>query len=113
MVRNEGADTLGDEKPVEAPEATSAPPPEAPRKKQRRGFAAMDPEKVRAIAKKGGIAVHVKGTAHSFTPDEAREAGKKGGMAPHRIRGRQRKPKPESSAAPPTAGPAHPHGHEA
>ena len=48
----------------------------------------MDPEKVRAIASKGGKAAHVMGTAHQFSSDEAREAGKKGGLAPHVRRGR-------------------------
>ena len=46
----------------------------------RRGFALMDPERQREIARKGGKAAHEKGTAHQFTPDEAREAGRKGGM---------------------------------
>lgn len=68
----------------------SQQPESTPRK---RGFAAMDPEKVRAIASKGGKAAHVSGTAHQFTSDEAREAGKKGGTAPHVKRGRgPRKP---------------------
>lgn len=44
-----------------------------------RGFAAMDDEKQREIASKGGKAAHQKGTAHEFTSEEAREAGKKGG----------------------------------
>lgn len=61
---------------------------EQPKPKARRGFAAMDPEKVKAIAQKGGVAVHAKGTAHRFSKDQAREAGRKGGMAPHRARGR-------------------------
>jgi general stress protein YciG len=61
---------------------------ETPRPKARRGFAAMDPNKVKAIAQKGGVAVHAKGTAHRFSKDQAREAGRKGGMAPHRVRGR-------------------------
>lgn len=47
--------------------------------KSQRGFAVMDEEKQREIARKGGKAAHEKGTAHEFTPDEAREAGKKGG----------------------------------
>ncbi len=51
--------------------------------KSNRGFAAMDPEKQRQIASKGGRAAHAKGTAHHFTPEEAREAGRKGGMAAH------------------------------
>lgn len=45
----------------------------------KRGFAAMDREKQREIASKGGKAAHQKGTAHEFTPDEARIAGRKGG----------------------------------
>jgi general stress protein YciG len=48
-------------------------------KKQRRGFAAMDPEKQREIAKRGGIAAHACGSAHEFTREEAGVAGKKGG----------------------------------
>lgn len=47
----------------------------------RRGFAAMDPEKQREIASRGGKAAHADGTAHEFTPDEAKEAGKRGGKA--------------------------------
>lgn len=46
-----------------------------------RGFASMDPEKQREIARKGGRAAHEKGTAHEFTSEEARAAGKKGGEA--------------------------------
>jgi len=44
-----------------------------------RGFASMNMEKQREIARKGGRAAHEKGTAHEFTPDEARAAGRKGG----------------------------------
>jgi general stress protein YciG len=44
-----------------------------------RGFASMDREKQREIARKGGKAAHEKGTAHEFTADEARAAGRKGG----------------------------------
>lgn len=44
-----------------------------------RGFASMDAERQREIARKGGKAAHEKGTAHEFTPDEARAAGRKGG----------------------------------
>ena len=46
--------------------------------KSRRGFAAMDEEKKRAIASKGGKAAHQKGTAHRFTSEEARAAGVQG-----------------------------------
>lgn len=48
--------------------------------KSRRGFGAMDREKQREIASKGGRAAHQSGHAHEFTPEEAREAGRKGGM---------------------------------
>lgn len=51
-----------------------------------RGFASMDPEKQREIARKGGRAAHAKGTAHEFTSDEARQAGRKGGEAVSRNR---------------------------
>lgn len=50
-------------------------------KKSRRGFASMDPERRREIARRGGKIAHEKGTAHKFTPAEAREAGRKGGVA--------------------------------
>ena len=41
-----------------------------------RGFASMDPERVREIASKGGRAAHASGNAHEFTSEEAREAGR-------------------------------------
>jgi general stress protein YciG len=44
-----------------------------------RGFASMEAEKQREIARKGGQAAHAGGTAHEFTADEARAAGRKGG----------------------------------
>jgi len=49
--------------------------------KSERGFAAMDPERQRAIASEGGKAAHQSGNAHEFTSEEAREAGRKGGQA--------------------------------
>ena len=66
-------------------EVTPEQPP-APRKKARRGFAAMSPEKQKEIASLGGKAAHAKGTAHEFSPEEAREAGRKGGQAAQRAR---------------------------
>lgn len=48
-----------------------------------RGFASMDPEKQRDIARKGGRAAHEKGTAHEWTKEEARIAARKGGQASH------------------------------
>jgi general stress protein YciG len=50
----------------------------------RRGFAAMDPQRQREIASRGGKAAHQKGTAHQFNAEEARAAGSKGGQAAHR-----------------------------
>lgn len=57
------------------------------RRPRRRGFAAMDRDRVREIASKGGKAAHAAGTAHQFSSEEARVAGRKGGMAPHVRRG--------------------------
>jgi general stress protein YciG len=57
-----------------------------PREKKPRGFAAMDPEKQRQIASKGGKIAHERGHAHEFTPEEAREAGRKGGQTVSRDR---------------------------
>ena len=50
-------------------------------KKSIRGFAAMDQEKQKEIARKGGRAAHEQGVAHEWSSQEAREAGKKGGQA--------------------------------
>jgi uncharacterized protein len=47
--------------------------------KQIRGFAAMNEEKQREIARKGGKAAHQRGTAHEFDAQEAALAGRKGG----------------------------------
>ncbi len=58
-------------KPEDSTEAT-------PRPRRPRGFAAMDRTLVREIARKGGKAAHVAGTAHEFTTEEARAAGRKG-----------------------------------
>lgn len=44
-----------------------------------RGFASMNTERQKEIARKGGKAAHEKGTAHEFTSEEARAAGRKGG----------------------------------
>lgn len=56
--------------------------------KKKRGFAAMSPEKQRAIASKGGIASHVKGRGHEWTREQASMAGKKGGLASRGGRGK-------------------------
>ncbi len=45
--------------------------------KAKQGFAVMDPETRRQIAKLGGRASHASGNAHQYTPEEARAAGRK------------------------------------
>ena len=54
--------------------------------KSERGFAAMNPERQREIAREGGKAAHQSGNAHEFTSEEAREAGRKGGQASNKQR---------------------------
>ena len=44
-----------------------------------RGFASIDQESRREMARKGGRIAHQRGTAHEWTPEEARVAGRKGG----------------------------------
>ena len=61
---------------------------EEERPKQRKGFAAMDPERQRAIARKGGIAAHKSGNAHQWDAEAARRAGEKGGVISRGGRGR-------------------------
>jgi general stress protein YciG len=68
--------------------------------KEDRGFASMDPEKQREIARKGGRAAHEKGTAHEWTSDEARTAGRKGGLVSHQRRRERR----SSADSPPAMG---------
>jgi uncharacterized protein len=47
-----------------------------------RGFASMDRDKQREIARLGGRAAHTgRKRAHEWTREEAREAGRKGGLA--------------------------------
>ena len=65
-----------------------------------RGFAAMDSERVKEIARKGGLAAHAAGTAHEFSSDEARAAGRKGGTAPHVRRGGTRRPARSAEVSP-------------
>jgi uncharacterized protein len=63
---------------------------------KKRGFALMDPARVKEIARKGGVAAHRDGTAHAWTRSEARAAGRKGGIESHR-RKRERKQKEQGS----------------
>lgn len=73
-----------------------------------RGFAAMPPEKQRAIASQGGRAAHASGNAHQFTPEEASAAGRKGGAASHTNRSQAKL----GSSANSTRGMEHPGQHD-
>jgi hypothetical protein len=55
--------------------------------KGKQGFASMDPEKRRAICRKGALALHEKGKAHRWTREQAGLAGRVGG----KVRSRQMK----------------------
>jgi general stress protein YciG len=57
--------------------------------KERRGFASLDPAKLREIASKGGRAAHEQGTGHEWTSEEARIAGRKGGQVSRGGRGKK------------------------
>lgn len=57
-----------------------------------RGFASMDKEKQKEIARSGGKAAHLAGTAHEWSSEEARAAGRKGGRESHGGRGKNWKP---------------------
>jgi general stress protein YciG len=46
--------------------------------KNKRGFAVMDKDRVREIARAGGKRAHQMGTAHEFNSETARAAGLKG-----------------------------------
>jgi general stress protein YciG len=69
-------------------EVTPGDPDTAPRGRQRRGFAVMDPALQRELASRGGRASHAKKRGHEWSRDEAREAGRKGGKASRGGRGR-------------------------
>jgi uncharacterized protein len=45
--------------------------------KSKRGFASMDPQRQREIARLGGQTTQRLGKAHTFTPEEARLAGQR------------------------------------
>lgn len=63
---------------------------QTPPAKKKKGFAVMDPEEQREIARLGGRAAHAKKTAHRFTVEEARAAGRVGGKRAHQMgRGHQ------------------------
>ena len=66
-------------------ERSDHPKPTEPARQKRsnRGFAAMDPERQRAIASKGGQSQGKQNNPGNFANDrqKAREAGRKGGLA--------------------------------
>jgi uncharacterized protein len=55
----------------------------APAPRKRRGFAAMDPDQRREIARRGGEASHEAGRAPEWSRREARSYGRQGGRAAH------------------------------
>jgi len=59
---------------------------EKPLRKSTRGFASMDPEKQRQIARKGGTSVPKEKRSFSRDHELASEAGRKGGHASHGAR---------------------------
>lgn len=54
-----------------------------PKPKQRRGFACMDPERQREIARRGGAAVPANKRSFSQDHDLATVAGRRGGQNSH------------------------------
>jgi uncharacterized protein len=52
--------------------------------KKKRGFAAMDPEKHRVLAKRGGQAIPAEKRSFSLNRELARAAGAKGGSQPRK-----------------------------
>ena len=101
--KNENATTPEPQQTVSV-DAPAAAAPVEERRPRRRGFAAMDRDRVKEIASKGGKAAHAAGTAHQFSSDEARNAGRKGGMAPHVRRGGVRRRPTEAATTAPQPG---------
>ncbi|HXS35420.1 MAG TPA: KGG domain-containing protein [Flavipsychrobacter sp.] len=56
----------------------------------KRGFASMDENLQRDIARKGGKEAHHKGVAHEWTSEEAAAAGRKGGQVTQSNRNNQK-----------------------
>lgn len=81
------------------PAAAGTPAAAAARPKSRRGFASMDPQRQREIARLGGRASHASGNAHEFTSEEARAAGRKSHQG-QPGRGRSRDPEGTGDTGP-------------
>ena len=76
-----GAEAMSDPIPVVRDNSSLPAAPVGEPSKAKRGFATMDPARVRELARRGGAAAHRAGTAHEFSSDEARAAGRRGGLA--------------------------------
>jgi uncharacterized protein len=55
-------------------------------RKRKRGFALLDPEKRKELARRGGQTAHRLGHGHTFTQEERRKGGERGGHAVSRDR---------------------------
>ena len=53
--------------------------------KKKRGFASMDPKKVKEITSMGGKAAHAKGVAHEFDSEEGKAARRRSTGRPRAI----------------------------
>ena len=73
METETSAESIATEIPTTKAQTTETKP------KQHRGFAAMNRDAHRELARAGGKAAHANGLAHRFTSEKAREAGKAGG----------------------------------
>jgi general stress protein YciG len=71
---------------METKETFNMQPQQNSESKKGRGFASMEADRQREIARKGGKAAHAQGRAHEFTVDEARVAGRRGGEVVSRNR---------------------------
>jgi uncharacterized protein len=56
---------------------------EEEKEKKKVGFALLDRDKVRELARRGGQVAHASGRAYEWTRETAREAGRRGGLAVH------------------------------
>ncbi len=69
----------------------------------KRGFASMDPERQREIARKGGASVPSEKRSFSQDRSLAAQAGRKGGEASHGSRSARAKPSPSGERPVPPA----------
>ncbi len=67
-------------------EPINEPPQTTPAAKPRRGFASMDPNKLRAVSSKGGSAPHTVARGFAIMDEEARREASLKGVAARRGR---------------------------